>query len=478
MPYSLFIKQIEGGCGTHLVVAVALACGLATSACAQAGTGYSSTPVFGGNGGGHFEGYCPRDTYLVGVGGRIGDWIDAIQPICAKWNSTTQAFNPPVTGPLSGGSGGGPATLMCPAGMVVRGWQIARIPARDEVVVKYIRPQCETFSPQHPLMSQIPGQFGGGGTAAPADLMRYKCPERQFANGIYGSSGAYVDNAGLRCEADPSLLGRPEPLPPGPVKSIGRVNVAPGPAGTPRSICDQAASARARNSPAASSLAAQCDAQRTAAEQKDLGPGPSGVPASVCDAAQDALTRDAPEAPDLVAKCRAIGGGQTLLTHTDQYAISGRAIASDDPMLSRLRRRQPDGLIRRGFDIAVAVTDKQTQWGPGKQKILDSLQPAEQEGFKVAASYILDRDRNTELVATGASIAEADALVGQMRNKVPDVRYWLGFDIASALFGNPALGGAGHKSMGPGAEKIRDELSTISQKGFNDSVQLHLSRTY
>jgi hypothetical protein len=310
--------------------------------------------------------------------------------------------------------------------------------------------------------------------------MGYKCPQGQFANGIYGSSGAYVDNAGLRCEAEPPILGRPVPFDES-VKSIGRANVPSGPAAPARSICDQAASARARNSPAAHSLEAQCDAwkaQLAAAQQKDLGPGPSGVPASVCDAAQAALTRNAPEAPELVAKCRALGGGQPLLTPADQYAISGRTIASDDPMLSRLRRREPEGLSRRGFDIAVAVTGRQTQWGPGKQKILDSLQPAEQEGFKVAASYILDRDRNTELVATGASIAEADALVGQMRNKVPDVRYWLGFDIASALFGNPALGGAGHKSMGPGAEKIRDELSTTSQKGFSDSVQFHLSRTY
>ena len=72
---------------------------------------YSATPVFGGRGGGSFLAYCPRDTYLVGISGRHGDWIDAIQPICAKWNDAAQAFSAPVRGPVTGGSGGGEATL-------------------------------------------------------------------------------------------------------------------------------------------------------------------------------------------------------------------------------------------------------------------------------------------------------------------------------------------------------------------------------
>ena len=240
------------------IVAVAAACGLAMSVSAPAATDYSDTPVFGGSGGGSFLAYCPKNTYLIGIGGRTGNWIDAIQPICAQWNSTTQAFNPPVTGRTTGGSGGGPATLMCPAGMVVRGWEIARIAARNALVVQYVRPQCETFSPEQRASAQIPGRFGGDGATNPANLMGYKCPQGQFANGIYGASGAYVDNAGLKCEVPPFILGRPTPAEP--VKSIGRVPSASGPAGPARSICEAARDARARNSPAAPNLEAQCRA--------------------------------------------------------------------------------------------------------------------------------------------------------------------------------------------------------------------------
>jgi len=102
-----------------------------------------------------------------------------------------------------------------------------------------------------------------------------------------------------------------------------------------------------------------------AGEKKDLGRGANGVPGSVCDAAQAALNRSAPEVPDLVAKCRATGGGQGPQTVADQWAQSGRTTAAGDPLLSKLEERQPDGPIRQGFDIGVAVTGLQTQRGLG-----------------------------------------------------------------------------------------------------------------
>jgi hypothetical protein len=240
---------------------IAVLCGLAMAASAQNNADYSATPVFGGNGGGSFEGYCPTKTYLIGIGGRSADWIDAIQPICAHWNAVAQSFNPPVTGPTAGGSGGQPATLMCPAGMVVTGWEIARVSVRNAFMVRYVRPQCETVSASRGG-GQIPGQFGGSGTAAPADRMGYKCPQGQFANGIYGASGSYVDRAGLRCEV-PDIMGAPVAPERPHVKSLGRVPVpTQPPVDRPaRSICEIARDARSRNSPAAPSLEAQCRAQ-------------------------------------------------------------------------------------------------------------------------------------------------------------------------------------------------------------------------
>lgn len=242
----------------HSNVALAAACGLALSAGVLAASEHSDTPVFGGTGGGPFLSYCPQNTYLVGVGGRTGDWVDAIQPICAQWNSATRAFNPSIAERTSGGSGGGPAILMCPGGMAIRGWEIARITARNAWVVQYVRPQCETFSPESQASAQIPGLFGGNGATSHADVMAYKCPPGQFANGIYGASGAYVDNAGLKCEVPPFMLGRPTPAEP--AKTLGRVPSTQAQDRPARSICDSARDARARNSPAAPNLEAQCRA--------------------------------------------------------------------------------------------------------------------------------------------------------------------------------------------------------------------------
>ena len=70
------------------------------------------------------------------------------------------------------------------------------------------------------------------------------------------------------------------------------------------------------------------------------------------------------------------------------------------------------------------------------------------------------------------------AVVARARTAEPDVRYWLGFDIASGIFGDPALGAQGNTATGPGSMKIRDALSAPAQRGFNASVKLHLSRHY
>lgn len=161
----------------------------------------------------------------------------------------------------------------------------------------------------------------------------------------------------------------------------------------------------------------------------------------------------------------------------DRDAAAGKNLAGNDPLLVELRARQPEAGLH-GFDIGVGATGNQTEWGPGKQKILDSLSPPDQEGFKVASSYLLDRNRNVTLAAVGAAISQQDRIVATARSLDPDVRYWLGFDIASGIFGNPALGGQGNTATGPGAFKIRDALSAQAQRGFNASVALHLGRHY
>jgi hypothetical protein len=160
----------------------------------------------------------------------------------------------------------------------------------------------------------------------------------------------------------------------------------------------------------------------------------------------------------------------------DELAVRGGEVASADPLALELRNRASDDETRRGFDIGMAAAEGNTEPGPGKQKIHDSLPQGQQAGYAAAVSFSLQRNRNARAAAAGATIAAADPEVAQARSADSDVFYWLGFDIASGIFGDPALGAAGNTAMGPGSLGIRNALNPAAQRGFNASVALHQSR--
>ena len=54
--------------------------------------------------------------------------------------------------------------------------------------------------------------------------------------------------------------------------------------------------------------------------------------------------------------------------------------------------------------------------------------------------------------------------------------FWLGFDIASGIFGDRAAGAQGNTATGPGSLGIRNELNGAGQRGFDAAVALHLGR--
>ncbi len=161
----------------------------------------------------------------------------------------------------------------------------------------------------------------------------------------------------------------------------------------------------------------------------------------------------------------------------DVLVARGEKMARNDPMAAALRALQPEA-ARRGFDLGMAVAEKQTDWGPGKQAILDALPPAEQAGYKASTSLTLDRNKYAPRVAIGAKIAEVDTTVALARKREADPRYWVGFDIATAIYGDPKLGAQGNTAVGPGAMGVRNSLSEPAQRGFDAAVKLHLSRKY
>ena len=65
------------------------------------------TPSWGGGGGNPFRDECPKGSYLVGLKGRAGAWVDRIAPICAPWLPAKLTFGAPTIGEYHGTSRGG-----------------------------------------------------------------------------------------------------------------------------------------------------------------------------------------------------------------------------------------------------------------------------------------------------------------------------------------------------------------------------------
>jgi hypothetical protein len=470
----------------------------------------------GGSTGGQFTDTCPTDQNLAGVELRGGEWVDAIRAVCVK------AFGPDdVAAPIlttgsglvsrqmavlgtvidvpevapgwNGGPGGRIVQLLCPdATPVVFG---ASVTSEGDSVssqrVKYLNLFCGVAAASQPA-AVTEDWTNERPSAVFKGLLRYtdrgapehdkeRCPEGRIAVGVHGRAGKWLDAVGLVCDtprisAYPSA-GRPI------VRAGGRVKLE-GPETSEMSACEAARAARARNSPAAAGLEARCRAEAPVvrAGGRVKLESSSGPPPPICDTAAAARDRNSPAAPGLEAQCRAAGGvlpdrASDLPPTSRDLAMRGNTLALADPLAAALRTQQSRE-TQHGFDIGMGAAEGQTLWGPGKQKLLDSLAPAEQEGFKVAVSFSLDRNKNLELAAVGAAIAEADPDVAKARSREPDARYWLGFDIASGIFGDPARGARGNTQTGPGSLAIRDALSAPAQRGFNASVRLHLSRRY
>ena len=168
-----------------------------------------------------------------------------------------------------------------------------------------------------------------------------------------------------------------------------------------------------------------------------------------------------------------------------EFARVGADAAKADALMAEVRVLQAEGPRRVGFDIGVGVTSSHTLWGPGKQRILDSLSLLEQVGFKEAAAFILARNNHAVLALKGAEIATRDAEVSTARKIRPSGLYWVGFDIATGIFGDPALGALGNTAMGPGSEKIRATASEGEhvllptreiESGFNAAFAFHKGR--
>ncbi|MEO8366343.1 MAG: tachylectin-related carbohydrate-binding protein [Pseudoxanthomonas sp.] len=222
----------------------------------------------GGGGGGAFEAHCPAGQLLAGFDLHAGDDVDAIRPLCVTASGPRETSAPAAEGNWYGGSGGGPASVACNRyAPVVTGMYVAW-EGEDTIIVNTIHLFCSDAAGRDASSDRASAVFDGpeiDGGAPPfqtfhfADQRTQRCPQGQVAVGVHGRSGKWLDAIGLICGAAFS----PASSTPGAVTAIGKVNTGtPSPARPPMSICQRARDARARQSPAAADLQAQCNALR------------------------------------------------------------------------------------------------------------------------------------------------------------------------------------------------------------------------
>ena len=468
----------------------------------------------GGDGGVPFIQPCPGGQNLAGFELRRGKWIDAVRVVCAV------SYGPISTSPLifttgglmpgwHGGPGGHLEPLVCPPRTpIVIGMRVTAA-GRDTITAEDMKLFCgpasktQPIAPPPPLAQRYLNDRG---------YFVLNCPAGEVAVGIHGRSGEWLDAIGLICDAprlDNSGL-RAQP----------RIPHSGSSARSQLTICEAARQARARNSPAAPGLEAQC------AKSQDVGVlPPSPIPPSD-DLAQlhargAQIANSDPEAGELRDQMRegparrgfeiglAAAEGQTApgpgkdairdrlapserdgfttavnfsLSHNRQEiadsAPRGRSIARQDPLAMELRGEQPDEEARLGFDIGMAAAEGQTARGPGKDARRDALPERQRAGYQAAVDFSVDRNKNAELAAKGATIARRDRFTAEARAAEAGAMRRLGFDIATGIFGDPALGALGNTEPGPGSLGVRDALSFLAQRGFSSAMAFHRSRDY
>jgi hypothetical protein len=131
-----------------------------------------------------------------------------VHPLCGEWDQLRRDFRRIGDGRHTGGSGGGPAEIKCPARTAVGGLEIAERRHDKGMIVQYVRLLCvaSTSSGAQPITMP---RYGGADAVDSRNTFRYRCPPSMLANGIYGRSGAFLDNAGLACARTGTLFPLP-----------------------------------------------------------------------------------------------------------------------------------------------------------------------------------------------------------------------------------------------------------------------------
>lgn len=218
-----------------------LAFGLAAFA-AFSGTAVASmTEVFGGPGGRAFSMTCEDGHFLVGLRARAGAWVDGIGLVCAPFDPESgKVASALVPAGWTGGTGGMAQEIACRRGEAVTAVGLAhtRGGGLERQYVNTVDIGCDhaaqmdrcissgegcgqipsrrvgmqSVSIKHPLIPQI-----GVKTPDLSKRVEYRydglyCLDDEYATGIQGRSGVYVDAIGLICARKPDVAITTPPI--------------------------------------------------------------------------------------------------------------------------------------------------------------------------------------------------------------------------------------------------------------------------
>ncbi|MBX6322927.1 MAG: hypothetical protein IRY94_13950 [Rhodospirillaceae bacterium] len=177
---------------------------------------------------------CGDNRYLVGLYARAGSWVDGVGLVCAPYDAGARRFGGFDTfrrEGWTGGPGGAPQEIYCNQGEAVTGlgFSHTRGGGLPRQYVMELGLFCQHRSPDYPDRCITSGH----GCKAPASVVSYDygivrtareyqydklfCPAGEYATGIHGRSGLYLDAIGLICA----------PLPPSAKPIVKKLGSAP-----------------------------------------------------------------------------------------------------------------------------------------------------------------------------------------------------------------------------------------------------------
>ncbi|MEQ1929871.1 MAG: hypothetical protein ABL957_04960 [Parvularculaceae bacterium] len=157
-------------------------------------------PVYGTDKDPRHQDECPGDSYLMGVKGNVGAWLDNISVVCGTFEPDgSTAYSSEF--PPRGGGGGGFKSTACAPGEVVT---VADFFRTEDYNILGVQLLCK--KPQSPDFGAVPRLMGNGDYSG--NPPRSMCPSGEYAKGLVIGAKNYVTGLSLVCDCAPGLAWR------------------------------------------------------------------------------------------------------------------------------------------------------------------------------------------------------------------------------------------------------------------------------